>query len=380
LKATSIVKTRFTVVWLLLPLILILLAGCGGRAAMGWSSPVVEEDVVYTASKGGKLYATDINTQQQLWEFPSDRALAGIYSTPVTSGDVLFFGSYEIEVTSFLVFQNQEIGGKAYAVYSTDGQQKWHFPVDGAGTTEPFLGSPALGQDMVYFTSTDHKVYALDVETGAMRWEFETGNQIWGGPAYHDGTVYVGSSDKNLYALNADTGERKWVFVAGGAVYSTPHVSEDTVYFGALDNQAYALNTENGEERWTFQTGNWVWESPLSHEGVVYVPSLDHSMYALYDSNAAVKWQFEAGDMIPGSPVIADGVLYFSANNAGVYALDAETGAPIWHYPEEGDFKVLASPTVAGQLAFVNADDGNLYALDSATGQLRWKVEPGPEQ
>lgn len=377
MKETSKVKTRFAVAWLLLPLILILLAGCASRPGMGWCSPVLEEDVVYAGSKAGKLYAADINTQQQLWEFPSERALAGIYSTPVTSAEVLFLGSYEIETSAFLVFQSQEITGKAYAVYAANGEEKWRFPVDGGALAEPFLGTPALGEDMVYFTSTDHKVYALDVDTGAKRWEFQTGNQIWGGPGYRDGTLYVGSSDKNLYALNAETGERKWVFVASGAIYSTPHVSEDTVYFGALDNKAYALNAENGEERWSFQTGNWVWDSPVSHEETVYVPSLDHSLYALDAGNAAVRWEFEANDMITDSPVIAEGIVYFSANNAGVYALEAETGAEVWHYPEEGTFKVLASPAVADQLVYVNADDGSLYALDAATGELKWTIEPG---
>ncbi|MGB3904897.1 MAG: PQQ-binding-like beta-propeller repeat protein, partial [Anaerolineae bacterium] len=182
-------KVRLVILWVLLPLMLVLLAGCGGRAAMGWSAPVLGEEVLYVGSKMGKLYALDINTRQQVWQFPSEGQLAGIYSTPVISGGVLFFGSYEIETTAFLmIFQNQDIRGRAYALDVSNGQEKWHFPVGSAEEVEPFLGGPAVGQGLAYFTSSDHKVYALDMETGVRRWEFETGEEIWGGPAWHDGT------------------------------------------------------------------------------------------------------------------------------------------------------------------------------------------------
>ncbi len=80
--------------------------------------------------------------------------------------------------------------------------------------------------------------------------------------------------------------------------------------------------------------------------------------------------------MITASPVVTEGVVYLAATNAGVYALDAETGTELWHYPQEGTFKVLASPRVADDLVYVNADDGKLYALDAGTGVLKWDSSP----
>ena len=379
LKAASTHKVRLIVLWTLLPLLLILLAGCGGRAAMGWSAPVVEDDVLYVAPKTGKVYALDVNTREPLWAFPAEQPLAGIYSTPVVTQGLLLFGSYEIQMTSFLIFQTQDIQGRAYALDAATGQQRWQFPVGSGQSTEPFLGTPAVGQGMAYFTSSDRKVYALDMETGIKRWEFETGKEIWGGPAWHDGTLYVGSSDKNLYALDAASGERKWAFAAGGAIYGTPHVTGDTLYFGSLDNRVYAVSSGKGEQKWSFLTGNWVWAEPRLYEDTLYVASLDHFLYALDATNGALRWEFDAGDMINASPVVSDGVVYLTAANAGVYALEAPTGTPLWHYPEEGNLRVLSSPEVSDGLLYVNADDGKLYVLDAATGQLRAETAPEPQ-
>jgi outer membrane protein assembly factor BamB len=259
----------------------VLVTGCGGRAAMGWSAPVVDNGTLYFGSKTGKLYALDVETRETLWSFPAEGVLAGIYSTPVIGDGALFFGSYEIATTSFLIFQNQDIQGRAYALDAAEGKEDWHFPRDSSRDPEPFLGSPALGDGLVYFTSSDGSVYALETETGNLKWSFEAGKEIWGGPSWADGTLYVGSADKSLYALDAATGDQRWQFTAGGAIYSTPYISADLVYFGALDNKVYAVDRESGAEVWTYQTGNWVWARPIEQGGLLYAASLDHSLYAL---------------------------------------------------------------------------------------------------
>ena len=173
MKETTLRIIRLAPMWGALLLLSVLVAGCGGRAAMGWSAPVVDDGTLYFASKTGRLYALDVATREQLWSFPSEGVLAGIYSTPVIHDNSLFFGSYEIATSTFLmIFQNQDIRGRAYAIDVTNGQELWHYPVDDSQESEPFLGPAALGEDLVYFTSSDGRLYALDAETGAYRWEF----------------------------------------------------------------------------------------------------------------------------------------------------------------------------------------------------------------
>ena len=50
------------------------------------------------------------------------------------------------------------------------------------------------------------------VPTGKIKWSFQTGNKIRSTPALCNGVVYFGSDDGHLYALDAQTGKLKWRF------------------------------------------------------------------------------------------------------------------------------------------------------------------------
>ena len=67
--------------------------------------------------------------------------------------------------------------------------------------------SPGIGADgTVYVGSNDNKIYALDSKTGAMKWEFVTGDNVSSSPAIGaDGTIYVGSVDRKFYALKTES-------------------------------------------------------------------------------------------------------------------------------------------------------------------------------
>ena len=63
-------------------------------------------------------------------------------------------------------------------------------------------------------------------------WTFETEDAIESTAAIYAGIVYVGSLDGYLYAVNLDTGQVKWKYQATDEIKSSPSVSENTIYFG----------------------------------------------------------------------------------------------------------------------------------------------------
>ncbi len=56
------------------------------------------------------------------------------------------------------------------------------------------------------------------------------------------GVVYVSSDDGNIYALDASTGEYLWTTVVGG-VDSSPVVAKGVVYVSSDDGNIYALDS-----------------------------------------------------------------------------------------------------------------------------------------
>ncbi|MEA2208329.1 MAG: hypothetical protein QOF54_806, partial [Solirubrobacteraceae bacterium] len=75
---------------------------------------------------------------------------------------------------------------------------------------------PLMVGGMLYVTSADDHIYALDAATGAVKWNWAPANRgvfkNFGtvanrGVAYCDGNVYLATLDMQLYALNARTGK-----------------------------------------------------------------------------------------------------------------------------------------------------------------------------
>ena len=56
-----------------------------------------------------------------------------------------------------------------------------------------------------YIGSEDEHLYAVDLATGAKKWEYKAG-PIKASPAYRDGAVYVGDSNGLFHCVDAKTG------------------------------------------------------------------------------------------------------------------------------------------------------------------------------
>jgi len=66
-------------------------------------------------------------------------------------------------------------------------------------------------------------IRALDVTTGAMRWEFKLFTPPWAGVlSTAGGLVFSGSDQGNFFALDARTGQSLWDFQVGGSIEANP--------------------------------------------------------------------------------------------------------------------------------------------------------------
>lgn len=111
-------------------------------------------------------------------------------------------------------------------------------------------------------------IAALDAGNGTIRWHHPTGGQIFGRLAVANGIVYGGSSDHyfyalvyitsadaNLYALNASNGQFAWKRGGFGTNRDWPTTTQGIVYDGSSDGNVYALNGNNGTILWKHSTG-----------------------------------------------------------------------------------------------------------------------------
>lgn len=357
-----------------LAVLLLSVSGCvGGSArALSWTGMSIVGEVMYAADLE-QVRALNAADGDVLWDFPTDpkSARAGLfYITPAVGVEAVIVAS-EMPASSFF-------GQPRNVVWALDleGRDRWSFD-GGAGQ---YVEGGAIGGNTFVIGNGDGSVYALDVDTGDLRWEFETGHRVWSTPLIVSDIVYVGSMDRHLYALRLSDGGVVWDFHAGGAFAGTPALWEETLYIGAFDDRLYAIDAETGMEVWHFTGENWYWGGPAVHNGTVYAADVNGNVYAVDAESGRQIWHRallttdDRPAAVRSSPALSeDGSLLFVGSQAGgLYALDTSDGFEVWTRAGEG--QVLSEPVVSGTTVYEARILGptRLRALHADNGRDIW--------
>ena len=94
---------------------------------------------------------------------------------------------------------------------------RWRFQADGA-----VPGNVSVGADLVYASSDDGVLHALDLATGTERWRWTTDEPPLSGPTLDERSIYVFDGLGVLHALDRDTGTERWSASAPVAGPSSP--------------------------------------------------------------------------------------------------------------------------------------------------------------
>jgi eukaryotic-like serine/threonine-protein kinase len=316
------------------------------------------------------------------WEFKTN---GPVVSSPAVSNGTVFVGSYDRYV---------------YAINQSDGKQRWAFKTQGRVTS-----SPAVYEGRVFIGSYDGNLYALDAKTGEQRWKFAfAGEHRFTAPHLHGSvpvaelmpdpydfflsspsvvqdTVYVGSGDGYVYALDTESGALRWKFKTGNVVHAAPTVVNDTVYVGSWDSYFYALDAKTGMQRWRFKTGEdpntynqvGIQSSAVVSDGLVYFGCRDANLYALNAATGERVWSYaNDGSWVISTPIVKDGTLYFATSDSGLFhALDAKTGAPKYTLTFN-QWPMFSSPAIAGHVLYIGSYSGALMAIDLNLHAVAW--------
>ena len=312
----------------------------------------------------GALYAFNAQNGSTRWIYHT----AAMYGTPAVGNGTVFIAPQD---------------GYVYALDAATGNRLWSFQRDVRMDVYPTVSG-----NMVYVASDEGAVYALGVDDGKLRWQFhplDTGDHIYAAPAVAAGLVFVsmGGVDQYFYALDANTGHIKWRVAANGGFDGVPAATSDTVYVGANDDSLYAVNSASGAVRWHHATGGAVIALPAVTGDALFAGSTDGSLYALHTADGSLAWQSnppnasgeQAGAGISdGVAAAVSGNMAFVNTIGGItYALDAGTGNELWRFKEGSNLP--AQPAASGGAVFVAAFDGTVLGLRASDGALGWKFD-----
>jgi outer membrane protein assembly factor BamB len=254
--------------------------------------------------------------------------------------------------------------------FDDDGAVAWRFHT-GSAIYGPPTFDAARGR--LYFGASNRQFYALDAH-GLFLWRFTAGDNIATQPVIAGNLIVFGSEDHHVYAVDAETGALRWQIGTNGAVVSSPALdaSGQVVIIGADDGTAYALDPASGAQHWAYNTGGAIEAPIIISQSVAYVASHDGALYALDVQTGALRWRSQFGDALRTAPAIASDRVYVVDTGYRLRALDRQTGTRLW----QSSPQYSGRPILLGERVMVASAYGHVDLLNpDGTLQTSWHTD-----
>jgi len=300
-------------------------------SVMQWRTPLgdtlvagtaaIAGGVVYVAAQEHGLRALRLDTGTALWSV--DTKLP-VRAAPLVVGSLLFVLA---GANSLLCLDAQH------------GAEYWEFKSEDVLTNYwPTQGQPAVAtrDGGLIFTALGAatEFNALNVRTGRKIWEQTVDSRMVGSPVYDAqlGVVFVATWAGHIYAMDAQTGEVRWRFALAhtgtvGVGFATgPALANGTVFVGDYQGHVLAVDAHTGQVRWTYQGTSAVVGTPvvrLTQQGTsdVYVAGQDGTLFALNDETGIQEWHIYLGELRSAPALSQDTLFIGSVGDRGLFAL-----------------------------------------------------------
>ncbi len=259
---------RLTAISLIVLAGLLLTACTTSATTTSWPGLAVDKDRAYLAN-GQFIYAVRLSDGGKAWQYPPDKAGTEEYfSNPVLTPDgQLLVGS----------------SGRDSALISLDpatGSPKWSAPFT---ASDHWVASPLVVGDTVYAPNNNGTLYAIKLSTGQQAWSLPISRSLWGSPTTDGKLIFVTSLDHFLYAVDPNSHKIVWKKDLGGSIPASPLLQSDggALYVGSFARKLYAIEPATGAIRWATDLKDWVWSTPALADNAIFAADISGNLYSL---------------------------------------------------------------------------------------------------
>ena len=342
--------------------------------AWRWSQPtsvapggelVAKGDLIYTAV-GGRVYAVDQSTGNQVWRFPAGVPLEGAnFRSGVSSSGNLIFAAADNKVV--------------FALDAGTGERKWQFLAP-----DKVIGSPVQVGNLVAMRLSGGMLMAVNAETGVAVYDkpvkFIDG--LMGDLSVYRDKLLVAGQNYTLYLYDVAAKKTTWEtkFSQLGAD-THPVVVGDTIYINSGDYLT-AINGINGRPRWDVSAGEPLAFNPaVSTDGIAVVTRTGKVFTYDLNKRPLLKKPVDLGSAPIADIAVSGGNAVISTSNGSLSLVNLKSGAKVWDFivrpivpPAKPDPKnpnyVLAvgRPLLAGDSLVQVVADGSMLCFDRNSG------------
>jgi outer membrane protein assembly factor BamB len=238
-----------------------------------------------------------------------------VFSTPAVAEDLLHVGS---------------CSGIFYALDKDTGRVKWRYDITSDGRQTSFHGDMLITADLVII-GTDGRsmesgighLYAFERKTGKVRWKYFAGRGVASDVLRLGDRIFAVTLNDELICLNVQTGRRNWAFASTYMANQhdlghSPVLVGDQIFWGGRDGIVYALKANTGKLLWENKLGGALSASLMAYENHVYAGTASGHVYALNLKTGAMERNFSVANALVGKFTPAQNSLFIFLNRSGV--------------------------------------------------------------
>ena len=251
-------------------------------------------------------------------------------------------------------------------------------------TTSTKQTTPATPVDtvMTIYVGKGTGLYAVNAQTGAIKWSTDLGDLVGNSPLYYQGMVYVSTSLQSGLILHAvDTaGKQQWTVNFNTSIDVGPsdvYAANGMLYLCSQFTPPVAVDAQTGAIRWTFPAAQL---NPLGsgggticwNQGILFF--LDAAeLYSIDPASGQVNWTIN--DEATTLPAFTGNKVILGWQNGAIEAVNPHTAAVIWQQPETGYYPSVES--ISMNTAFGNVymyEGGSMPVYDTTNGTVKFNT------
>jgi outer membrane protein assembly factor BamB len=316
-------------------------------AGTGSGSPLVADAILLIGNLRGELHAVNVWNGKRIGWVALGEAIHG---APVIDGSLVI-----------VPLANTRESLVAFDLFN--GKPRWKQQY---GDIEVSL---LLYDQKLFLANTAGFFFCADRATGVEKWRFEIPDNtklkgIRSSPAADSSIVVFGADDGSLYALDAQTGKMRWKHGSDAPVVAAPAIAAGRVVVGNLHGLVRALDLLSGRLLWTYAAGAPVFGHTLMVDDLAVVVTVAGTMTGLSAADGSVVWTINAGGPMNAGAAAAGGVIFAGTLNREIVAVRATDGVILGKTPAGG--RIKSPPVIAQERVFVATDDKSLLSFRGA--------------
>ncbi|MCP5161736.1 MAG: outer membrane protein assembly factor BamB [Hahellaceae bacterium] len=315
--------------------------------------PVIQGDEIYAIDLEGELTALNRLNGKRLWRRSLDEPILGgigadsthlfvtnrkgeLIALSITDGTELWRKSVSSEVLAAPQSDGvrvvvSTIDGNVFCFDTTTAELLWRYDTETPVLTMRGNATPLIAGDSALTGLANGELVALDIKSGAPRWEFPVGVaqgrtelerlvDVDGQPRIFDNRIFAISYQGRLVVIDAFTGQEVWSKKESS--YRSLDLGLGQIYVSTSDGEVVAYNLTNGIEIWRQSNIKFRrLSAPKAWGSVVAVGDYEGYLHILsqIDGHFMARTDVDS-DGIRAHMIVSDDLLYVYGNGGELAA------------------------------------------------------------